>query len=303
MDRYHSSVKELIHASLWSTLYYKTKEGKFRLSIRGWRWLSVMIINVLFFLSFHIDMQVLEGTLNGSRLLGFHLIDPFTALEIFAAEHHFHVNVIIGSVTLIVFYLLVGGKAYCSWVCPYGVLSEIGERIHQILVRKKIIKEHKFNPNIRFIFWLIFLIAAAVDGYLVFEIINPIGYISRAITYGWSLALVWVLVVLGIEIFYSRRAWCKYICPVGTTYNALGWVSLTKVQWDMNKCDHCGACLNACFEDHVLEFIKPKHDKRRTEKGIEKQLVVNGDCTLCGRCFDVCHTDAYNYEFRLKDLV
>jgi len=303
MNRYDGSVKELIDTPLLSTLYYKTKKGRFKLTLRAWRWLSIFIINLLFFLSFHIDMQILEGTLNGSRLLGFHLIDPFTALEIFAAEHHFHVNVIIGSVTLIVFYLLVGGKVYCSWVCPYGFLSEIGERIHQMLVRKKMIKEHKFNPNIRFIFWAIFIVAAALDGYLVFEVINPIGYMSRAITYGWSLALIWVLVILFIEIFYSRRAWCKYICPVGTTYNMLGWVSAGKVKWDMNKCDHCGACLHACFEEHVLEFIKPKHDKERTQKGIETQLVVNGDCTLCGRCMDVCHTDAYNYEFRLKDLI
>ena len=303
MDRYRESVRELVNASLLSTLYNKSENGKFRLTIRGWRWLTVIMINLLFFLSFHIDLQLLEGTLNGSRLLGFHLIDPFTALEIFAAEHHFHINVIIGSVTLLIFYLLVGGKAYCAWACPYGLLSEIGERIHQILIRKKIIKEHRFNPNVRFIFWAIFLIAAAIDGYLVFEMINPIGYLSRAITYGWSLAFIWVFVVLAIEIFYSRRAWCKYICPVGTTYNMVGWVSATKVQWDMNKCDHCGACLSACFEDHVLEFIKPKYDKKRAEKGIEKQVVINGDCTLCGRCFDVCHTDAYNYEFKLKDLV
>ena len=160
MDRYNNSVKELVNASLWSTLYYKNKNGGFRLTLRAWRWLSVIIINLLFFLSFYIDLQLLEGTLNGSRLFGFHLIDPFTALEIFAAEHHFHINVIIGSATLVVFYLLVGGKAYCSWVCPYGLLSEIGERIHQVLVRKKLIKEHRFNPNVRFIFWVIFLAAA-----------------------------------------------------------------------------------------------------------------------------------------------
>ena len=303
MDRYNASVKDLINAPFLSTFVYKNKNGKSRFTIRAWRWISIITINFLFFLSFFIDFQFLEGTLNGSRLLGFHMIDPFTALEIFAAEHHIHTNVIIGSATLLIFYFLAGGKAYCSWVCPYGLLSEIGERIHQKLVRKKIIKERKHNPNIRFLFWAIFLIAAAVDGYLVFEILNPIGIVSRAITYGWSLALIWVVVILLLEIFYSRRAWCKYVCPVGTTYNMLGWVSLTKVQWDMDKCDHCGACLNACFEDHVLEFIKPKHDKERAKKGITKQVVLNGDCTLCGRCFDVCHTDAYNYEFRLKDLV
>jgi len=303
MDRYNSSIKEIVNSSFLSTFTYKNKSGKTRLTIRAWRWISIILINLAFFLSFFIDIQFLEGTLNGSRLLGFHLIDPFTAIQIFASTHEIHTNIIIGSATLLIFYFFAGGKAYCSWVCPYGLLSEIGEHIHNNLVRKKIIKERKFNPNIRFFFWIVFILAAVIDGYLVFEVINPIGIISRFIVYGWTLGIVWVLVILSFEIFYSRRAWCKYICPVGTTYNLLGWVSLTKVKWDMNKCDHCGACFKACFEEHVLEIAKAKYDKERIEKGKTTDIIVNGDCTLCGRCFDVCHTDAYNYEFRLKDLV
>jgi len=303
MDRYNSSIKEIVNSSFLSTFTYKNRDGKRRFTIRAWRWISIILINLAFFLSFYLDIQFLEGTLNGSRLFGFHLIDPFTSLEIFASTHEIHTNVIIGSLTLLIFYFFVGGKAYCAWVCPYGLLSEIGEYINYRLVKKKIIKERKFNPNIRFIFWAIFLAAAAIAGYLVFEVINPIGIISRFIVYGESLALIFVLLILLFEIFYSRRAWCKYICPVGTTYNFVGWTSLTKVKWDMNKCDHCGACLKACFEDHVLEITKAKHDKERKEKGKTSEIIVNGDCTLCGRCFDVCHTDAYNYEFRLKDLV
>ncbi len=235
--------------------------------------------------------------------MGFHLIDPFTALEIFAADHSMDVNIIIGSLTLVTFYFLVGGKAYCSWVCPYGFLSEIGEYIHLRLVAKKIIKERKFDPRIRFYFWVLFLVAAGIDGFLVFEVFNPIGALSRFITYGWSLALVWVLVALLFEIFFSRRGWCKYVCPVGTTYNMLGWISLTRLKWDMDKCDHCSACLAVCPEDHVLEFIKPKHDKERMEKNKKQEYIKNGDCILCGRCVDVCHTNAYKLDFRLKDLV
>jgi len=303
MDRYHDSGRELVRASLLSTLVEKNKNGKTRLTWRAWRWISIIVINLFFFLSFNADVQVLEGTLNGSRLLGFHLIDLFTGLEILAAEHHVHTNVIIGTTTLFVFYLLVGGKAYCGWVCPYGFLSEIGEHFHMILVRKKIIKERKFDHRVRFFFWAVFLIAAAVDGYLVFEVINPIGILSRFIVYGWSVAIVWVIVLLLFEIFVSRRAWCKYVCPVGTTYNLVGWISATRVQWDNDKCDHCGACLQVCPEDHVLEFTKPKYDKKRKDKGITKQLVIDGDCIMCGRCFDVCHTDAYNFQFRLKNLV
>lgn len=53
-----------------------------KLSIRAIRWLVIISIHLLFFLSFKIDIQILEGTLNGSRFLGFHLIDVFTTLEV-----------------------------------------------------------------------------------------------------------------------------------------------------------------------------------------------------------------------------
>lgn len=303
MDKYKGGVRELVNASFFATFFSKNKNGKTRLSWRGLRWSVIILLNALFFLSFYMDIQFLEGTLSGSRLLGFHLIDPFTALEILASDYGLHINVIIGSATLVLFYFFVGGKAYCAWVCPYGLLSEIGERIHIKLVSKKIIKERKFDPRLRFFFWLLFLVAAFVDGYLVFEVINPIGIISRFITYGWSLALTVVLIILLFEIFYSRRGWCKYVCPVGTTYNLLGWISLTRINWDMNKCDHCSACIAVCPEEHVLEFIKPKYDKARMDKNKNQEYIKNGDCILCGRCFDVCHTDAYNLDFRLKDLV
>jgi len=136
MDRYNSSIKEIIRASFLSTFYYRTREGKIR-PWRFWRWMSVIIINIAFFLSYHIDVQILEGTMNGSRLLGFHMIDLFTALETWAATHVIHTNMIIGSVTILVFYLLVGGKSFCAWACPYGILSEVGEYWHQQLVRNQ----------------------------------------------------------------------------------------------------------------------------------------------------------------------
>ncbi len=303
MDKYNWDVKKLVNAPLFSTLYFKTKSGRWKPSWRFTRWLSIIVINLIFFLSFFLDIQFLEGSLTGSRLLGFHLIDPFAGLEILAAEHHIHTNVIIGTVTLIIFYFFVGGKAFCGWVCPYGLLSEIGEWIHMKLVNKRVIKERSFNPKVRYLFWVIFLLGAFIDGYLVFEIINPVGILSRFIVYGWSMAIIWVVLILLMEIFYSRRAWCKYVCPIGTTYAFLGWGSVMKVQWDMEKCDHCAACFIACPETHVLEFAKAKYDKEREEKGITKEFVKDGDCIMCARCFDVCHEDAYNFEFRLKNLV
>jgi len=301
MDKYNNR-ETIKRTTFWSTFFNKTREGKTVFSYRMKRWILVFVIHIFFFLSFAIDIQILEGTLNGSRFLGFHLIDPFTTLEMFLAEHHLHINIIIGVSTIVIFYLLVGGRTYCAWVCPYGILSEIGEKWHDTLVHKKIIKNRKFDHRIRYAFWAIFLILSFFTGYLVFETINVVGILSRAITYGWSLALLWVVVVLAFETFFSRRAWCTYICPIGTTYGMIGKVSALRVEWNDN-CDHCMVCHDVCFENQVLEITKAKYDKQREEKGITREYITGADCTLCGRCIDVCHEDALNFDFRLKSLV
>lgn len=301
MDKY--TQRETIQNSTFlSTFFDKTKEGKRKLSYRAKRYAVVITIHLFFFLSFFVDIQILEGTLNGSRFLGFHLIDIFTTLEVFVATHHLPINMIIGTITILVVYLLIGGRSYCAWVCPYGIISEFAEKIHDTLVHKKIIKERSFNHNIKYMFWAIFLIMSFTSGYIVFETFNVVGILSRVIVYGWSIGLIWVVAVLLVEIFYSRRAWCKYICPVGTTYGFIGWASATKVQWNDN-CDHCMVCHDVCFEHHILDLTRAKYDKYRKENNIKTQYVNSGDCTMCGRCIDVCHSDALEFNFRLKNLL
>ncbi len=146
MSKYEER-KTIAKTTFFSTFFDETKEGKKKLSIRAKRWMAVISLHLLFFLSFKIDIQILEGTLNGSRLLGFHLIDVFTTIEVFLATHHMPINMVIGTVSIILVYLLIGGRTYCSWVCPYGILSEIGEKLHNTLVKKKIIKEAIWSLN------------------------------------------------------------------------------------------------------------------------------------------------------------
>lgn len=301
MDKYNNR-ETISKTTFWSTFFDKTREGKTKFSYRMKRWILVIAIHLFFFLSFFIDLQMLEGTLSGSRFLGFHMIDPYMTLEVFLATFHMPINIIIGVSTIIVVYLLVGGRSYCAWVCPYGILSEIGEKWHNTLVQKKIIKSRKFDHRVRYIFWSIFLILSFTSGFIVFETFNVVGILSRAIAYGWSVALIWVLVVLGMEVFFSRRAWCTYICPIGTTYGMIGKVSALRIEWNDN-CDSCMVCHDVCFEPQVLETTKAKYKKQIYEKGITNQYITGADCTLCGRCVDVCHEDALKFDFRLKSLV
>jgi ferredoxin-type protein NapH len=295
MDKYKKRAT-IEKTSFLSTFITTNKNGKKRPSIRFVRWMSIFTINMLFVLSFRIDFQVLEGSLTGSRLLGFHLIDPFVSLQMLAAHNSLHINLLIGTLSIVIFYFFVGGRAFCSWVCPYNILGEISEKIHRNLVAKKVIKSYKFEHKIKYIFWVMFLFFAFFAGYLVFEIINPVGIFSRFIIYGWSLAICFVIVLFLFEVFISQRAWCRYVCPIGTTYSFIGWISTTKIKWS-DKCDHCNVCSNVCLVPYVLDITKnEKNDKSEVN-------IVSGDCTLCGRCVEVCHTDALSYDTKLKKLI
>ncbi|MCK5293763.1 MAG: NapH/MauN family ferredoxin-type protein [Arcobacteraceae bacterium] len=301
MDKYNN--RETIRkTTFWSTFFDTTEDGKSKFSYRMKRWILVISIHLFFFLSFFIDLQMLEGTLSGSRFLGFHMIDPFMTMQVFVSTYHLPINMIIGTATILIVYLLVGGRSYCAWVCPYGILSEIGEKWHNTLVNKKIIKSRKFDHRVRHIFWAIFLGLSFTSGYLVFETFNIVGILSRMVAYGWSIAFIWVVVVFAMEVFFSRRAWCRYICPIGTTYGYIGKVSALRIEWNDN-CDHCMVCHDVCFENQVLEITKAKYDKQREEKNITNEYITGSDCTLCGRCIDVCHADALKFDFRLKGLV
>ncbi len=67
---------------------------------RNIRWAVLLFFNFLFFASFFFDIQILEGTMSGSRLLGFHLIDPLAAFQVILASKIIMVNLIIVVVTI-----------------------------------------------------------------------------------------------------------------------------------------------------------------------------------------------------------
>jgi ferredoxin-type protein NapH len=65
---------------------------------RNRRWAFLLAVNLLFVVSFYLDIQILEGSLSASRLIGFHLIDLNSALQVMLAHKHIIVNLVIGTV-------------------------------------------------------------------------------------------------------------------------------------------------------------------------------------------------------------
>ena len=278
-DRY---IKEKLHARAHHEVKHKW---------RNRRWAVLIITNLLFVFSFWLDIQMLEGALTASRFVGFHFIDLNSALQVVLAHKHIIVNLFIGTFTVFLLWVLLGGRSFCSWVCPYHLVAELTEKLHLKLAEKKLVTDHEFHRGTRTVFWLLFALLAVVTGYTLFETLSPTGILSRALIYGPGLALGWVFLLLLFEVFYSRRAWCRYVCPIGLTYGVVGAISPVEVAYRVEHCFHEGDCRKVCLVPHVLDV---------TIKGraSESKLNLGPDCTRCGLCIDACPTGALGFEIK-----
>ena len=272
------------------------KENNAPYKWRTLRWSFVLFINFLFFASFYFDIQILEGTLSGSRFFGFHLADPFAAIQTMLASKVFNTNLIIGSTTIAVFYLIFGGRTFCSWVCPYHFLAEMTDYLKKWLKKKGLIKlkQHTFDRKLKYFIFLVFIGLAAITGLTVFEVINPVAAISRALVYGPEFILLFVIALLAFELLLSRRAWCRFFCPVGVSYIILGFLSPLKINWNNTKCSNCKQCQSVCMVPHVL--IESVNKGKTT-------FVASGECTRCGLCLDACEDKALTFKTKYLDKI
>jgi ferredoxin-type protein NapH len=236
-----------------------------------------------------------KGNLASSTFLDLiGLTDPLVLLQSFLAGHQLASAAVIGALSVLALYLVVGGRAYCSWVCPINIVTDWA-----FWLRTRLGITLAWQPRKSTRLWILgtLLIVSASTGTIAWELVNPITLLHRGLVFGLGLAWLVVLAVFVFDLLVSRRGWCSYICPVGSFYALAGSVSLLRVNARKRMaCTDCGDCYRVCPEPHVLVPALKPHSPAGSI------VVKSGDCTNCGRCLDVCEEDVLHFGTRFAKL-
>lgn len=259
-----------------------------KLRLKKWTLLrrSVQLGSVALIASPLAGVGIFRGNLASASLMGVKLSDPLAALQAVLASG-VALPAFIGSALLVAaFYFVLGGRTFCSWVCPVHLLAELGDKVRRRLRSG----ERAFPLGTKRWTLALTLTATAITGLPLFEVVSPIGIFNRAVVFASWGALFLLAGILLAEIVFARRVWCRSLCPLGGVYSLLGSFSPVKVRFNHGACSGCGDCARVCPVEEVL----------RSPIGERKTLVDSGECTRCGECVDICPTRALRFTAGYK---
>jgi len=247
-----------------------------------------LTVLALYVLANGYGLKVLSGNLSSSLLFNtIPLADPFALLQMVAAGAVLGLDVIIGGLIIVLFYMIVGGRAFCSWVCPVNMVTDSANWLRRVLYLEKIERKVWLGRSVRY--WVIglSLVLSFISGVAAFEMVSPIGIMHRGIIFGMGMGFAALLSLFLFDLFAVKNGWCGHICPLGGFYALIGKLSIIRVKHNQSACTLCMKCKEICPEKPVLSII-----------GKESGAIVYGECTNCGRCVEVCDDDALGFGVR-----
>lgn len=232
--------------------------------------------------------KILTGNLSSSTFFGLiPLSDPFALLQMFAAGAIVASDVIIGAVIIAIFYAIIGGRAFCSWVCPINMVTDLANWLRRVLYLDRVERKVWLSRNARYWVMGLTFVISVISGVAAFEFVSPISMFHRGVIFGMGMGFAAILAIFLFDLFAVKNGWCGHICPLGGFYSIVGKFSFIRVKHNQPNCTLCMKCKEVCPESQVLHMI-----------GKESLSVNDKECTNCGRCVEVCDDDALNFGIR-----
>ncbi|HHF3211451.1 TPA: quinol dehydrogenase ferredoxin subunit NapH [Vibrio diabolicus] len=233
-------------------------------------------------------LGILTGNLSSSMLLDtVPLSDPLIVLQALATGHVPEFNALLGVVIVVVFYAILAPRAFCAWVCPLNIVTDLAAWLRRKLNIKA---SYRWSPTIRY--WLIpvLMLGSALSGAILWTWLDPVAALHRGLVFGMGAGWVLIALVFVLDLLLVEHGWCGHLCPLGATYGVIGRKSLLRVTAVRREdCTKCMDCFYVCPEPEVLRQPLKEGDRR----------VMDQNCISCGRCLDVCPEHVFEFKNRL----
>ncbi len=231
--------------------------------------------------------ESLAGSPWALRIGGYVMIEPLNALGALAAGGGAAGKILLAVLPLLLLTIVLG-RVFCGWLCPVHFLLEMTDSLRATLVRLGVpVRNLRLKRGVKFAVLGLGALSTSVIGAQIFPLIYPPAVFGREmfefIFYG-SLGggAIFLLAVALVEIFLSRRIWCRYLCPGGGLYALLGSFRVVSINRVPSLCDRCGDCDQTCAFG-----LSPMTDRTGME------------CTSCLECVRSCPTDALAIRLNL----
>ena len=176
-------------------------------------------------------------------------------------ESFFHILVFILWCATAISILFWNRGAFCGWLCPFGALQELLNRIAKKLGVRQINVPHGMHTRLAALKYVIFMLLFGVSLYELglaekLAEVEPFktAMILKFMREWWFVAFALVLLLAGL---FVERFYCRYLCPLGA---ALAIPARLRVFDWLRRYPMCGNPCQRCAHDCPVQAIHPEGD-------------------------------------------
>ena len=169
--------------------------------------------------------------------------------------------------------LFWGRGPYCGWLCPFGALQELINRVAKLLKIKQVAVPWAIHERVWTFKYLIFLLLFGLSLYSLewAERLAEVEPFKTAIILKFMRSWPYVLFALAVLIpgIFIERFYCRYLCPLGAALAIPGRIRM--FSW-LKRYKECGSPCQRCANECMVQAIHP-----------EGNINVN-ECLYCLHC-------------------
>jgi len=177
-------------------------------------------------------------------------------------------------------------KAFCSWLCPVGTISEDLWKLGRATFGRNFtlprwldlaLRSLKYLLLALFLYAVASMSAAAIREFLSspYGVVADVKMLDFFRRMGATAAIV--LGLLAIASIFIQNFWCRYLCPYGALMGLVALLSPLRIRRNVDTCIDCAECARACPSQLPVDSLVQ---------------IRSAECLGCLECVSACPVDA-----------